>query len=408
MSSPNMTTSSIVVVLHGAHHPVKHRSLAAPAVVGSPTSFRRGLPPVDGPRRVVRSCAVPARRPGAGARSLPPGALARPIPGRRSFSSWRPCCIRRKLWIAFGGSGLRAVQPRLHGTVGPCRRLSPRWFVNVSVDVCSDRQIFASPSRRSLGVVVTLRLRSWPAIATVHRRPVPALPICGVVFCPRSGGRGSQSPSDDRSRRVPSPPSQGVDSRDDGSRELFRGGRRARHRADPERRNAEDRKIDAAELLGVYGVVSRTQVVQASFGGNAFSANRLLKRMESDGFIESRNSGAGRYGYSVLALTPTGVSWLERQRKRRRKSSDRVSDPEQRLVSGFGDGRQLQHDQRVFEAVQADVGQEVSRGSRVKRVRLDPELKGLLASASESARVKGGRLRLGARARLVPGRSVCA
>ena len=207
----------------------------------------------------------------------------------------------------------------------------------------------------------------------------------------RSGGRGSQSPSDDRSRRVPSPPSQGVDSRDEGSRELFRGGRRARHRADPERRNAEDRKIDAAELLGVYGVVSRTQVVQASFGGNAFSANRLLKRMESDGFIESRNSGAGRYGYSVLALTPTGVSWLERQRKRRRKSSDRVSDPEQRLVSGFGDGRQLQHDQRVFEAVQADVGQEVSRGSRVKRVRLDPELKGLLASASESARVKGGR-----------------
>ena len=208
MSAPNMTTSSIVVALHGAH-PVKHRSSVAPAVAGSPTSFRRGLPPVDGPRRVVRSCAVPAPRQGAGARSLPPGALVRPIPGRRSFSSWRPCCIRRKLWIAFGGSGLRAVQPRLHGTVGPCRRLSPRSFANVSVELSSDRQIFASRSRRSFGVVVTLRLRSWPAIATVHRRPVSGSADLRGGLLSRSGGRGSQSPSEDRSRPVPSPPSQG-------------------------------------------------------------------------------------------------------------------------------------------------------------------------------------------------------
>ena len=141
----------------------------------------------------------------------------------------------------------------------------------------------------------------------------------------------------------------------------------------------------------MYGVVSRSQLVKESFGGNAFSANRLLKGMESDGLIESRQSSAGRYGYAVLALTPTGVGWLERRRKDRRKPSRRVADPDQRLVAGFGDLRQLHHDQRVFDAVQEDVAASVSRGSRVKRVRLDTELRGLLASASESARVRGGR-----------------
>ena len=149
--------------------------------------------------------------------------------------------------------------------------------------------------------------------------------------------------------------------------------------------------MDAAEVLGVYGVVSRSKLVETSFGGNAFSANRLLKRMESDGLIESRKSAGGRYGFDVLALTRVGAGWLDRQRKKRRKPSARVSDPDQHFAYGFGDVRQLQHDQRVIEAVETDVAGAVSRGSRVKRVRLDTELRGILSSASESARARGGR-----------------
>ena len=177
--------------------------------------------------------------------------------------------------------------------------------------------------------------------------------------------------------------------------ERFRGGRRERHRGDPNRRTLLDRQVDVAELLGVYRIVTRKQIVQQSFGGNAFAANRVLKKMQSEGYIQSMRSGPGRYPYEVLALTRVGADWIGRERDKRRKKrrrSARASDREQLMQHGFGDSRQLMHDQRVFEAVAEDTGRAVGKGASVRRVRLDSELKGILASASESARQRGGRV----------------
>ena len=53
--------------------------------------------------------------------------------------------------------------------------------------------------------------------------------------------------------------------------------------------------------------------------------------------------------------------------------------------------RQLEHDHHVFEAVVQDTEDVRGRGGRIRRVRLEAELRGILAAAGESARQNEGK-----------------
>ena len=133
-------------------------------------------------------------------------------------------------------------------------------------------------------------------------------------------------------------------------------------------------------------------LVDQAFGGNSFAASRLIRRLERNGYVESRRVGAGRYGYQVFSLTGPGAQWLfqRRETSARRRRSRRSPSDDQVFCTGFGDPRQVRHDQRVAEAAAEEISGIEAAGGRVRRVRLDPELRSLLASASESARTSSG------------------
>ena len=221
--------------------------------------------------------------------------------------------------------------------------------------------------------------RGRPADVPVPKKPLRRDPG-GTALEPHEGGVSVERPAAGRGFDP-----RAADLRDRAPDGRDRGGGRPRGAERRPETRAEKRKADAADLLAVYGVVTREKLVQEVFGGGGLAASRGLASLEREGLIERRRSAPGAYAYDVFALTRPGAAWLERRRKDRKRSK-RASDDGQRAAVGFRDARQLLHDQRIFEAVQDDTRRDLESGSRIKRVRLDTEVRGLLASASETAR----------------------
>ena len=159
------------------------------------------------------------------------------------------------------------------------------------------------------------------------------------------------------------------------------GGRRVERR-DPRARSRTEREEDVLELLGTYRVISRRALVEYGFDGHPFAANRTLASLERRGLLAQSTIARGRRGYQVFSLTGAGRDLIA---ARRRRAAAR-----QRYWDGFGDVRQLAHDHRVFEAVMQDTEELRREGGRIRRVRLEPELRSLLSSAGETARVERG------------------
>ncbi len=136
--------------------------------------------------------------------------------------------------------------------------------------------------------------------------------------------------------------------------------------------------------MGTYRVLSRRALVEYGFDGHPFAASRTIAALERRSLIASSLIPRGRQGYQVYSLTPAGRDLIAKRRRRRERGDA------QRLWAGFGDVRQLAHDHRVFEAVMQDTEQLRAEGGRIRRVRLEHELRGLLSVAGETARPTGG------------------
>ena len=168
---------------------------------------------------------------------------------------------------------------------------------------------------------------------------------------------------------------------------------RGRRQDDPgrPRRTREERVQDLLKLLGTYRVVSRRSVVEYCFDGHPFAANRTLPRLGREGLIAVRTLRAGKKGYQVFSLTAAGRDRLVFGVRKRRRRSDEEEDADlQRYWTGLADVRQLEHDHHVFEAIMQDTEDVRACGGRIRRVRLESELRGLLAAAGETARRSEG------------------
>ena len=153
------------------------------------------------------------------------------------------------------------------------------------------------------------------------------------------------------------------------------------------RRTREQREQHVLELLGTFRVLTRRSVVEHCFDGHPFAAGRVLPALLRDGLVAVNTLPSRRKGYQVFSLTGAGrdrVAALIRKRRRRGKKDDETD--QQRYWTGLADVRQLQHDHHVFEAVMQDTEDVRERGGRIRRVRLESELRGLLAAAGETAR----------------------
>ena len=165
---------------------------------------------------------------------------------------------------------------------------------------------------------------------------------------------------------------------------------RREDRGDGIRRSREQRVQDLLELVGMYRVVSRRAVVEHIFDGHTFAAARTLPALVRDHLLEIHDLPAGGSRYQVLTLTDTGRARAAVASRARRRKSGEAEEELQRYWSHVPDVRQLRHDQHVFEAVMQDTEDVRSRGGRIRRVRLESELRGLLASAGETARMTDG------------------
>ena len=147
-------------------------------------------------------------------------------------------------------------------------------------------------------------------------------------------------------------------------------------------------RINAAVAdVSHYRVIAVTDIVKERFGGNPFAARKAIDQMKANGLVTER-SLRGPNGGKYRILSPTaagardakaqGVSWR--------------MDPQQRVWNSPGSkSRDMAHDVAIYGAARSEQARLEERGSTLRRVRIDAELKAEINSRSEAARVHGGR-----------------
>ena len=201
------------------------------------------------------------------------------------------------------------------------------------------------------------------------------------------------APRADQAR--PGAPGQDRPGREDRARDEPRTGHRREHDAreqdDPDarerpRRSSAERKRAATADVGMYRAVSYRDLSDRHFDGHPYATRRAVDQLVRHGLV-TEHDATGPHGgtYRVLAATPEGA------RAAQRAALDAGHAPEQQTWSGLVKPAELSHDTAVYRAATVEQARIAAAGGRVTRVRIDAELKSIVATATETARATGGR-----------------
>lgn len=152
------------------------------------------------------------------------------------------------------------------------------------------------------------------------------------------------------------------------------------------RRSIQDRLNGALVDVAVHRAVAYRDLVESHFAGHPYAARRAVDRLARAGFVV-QDKAAGPKGGTFLVVHPTERG-AEAARSLVRKAG---LDPDQRSWPGPGRKGDRVHDTAIYRAVQEHRGALRRDGARVARIRLDAELRGIVAKRSEEARVRAGR-----------------
>ena len=136
--------------------------------------------------------------------------------------------------------------------------------------------------------------------------------------------------------------------------------------------------------VGMFRAVALKDVVERQFDGHPFTGRQGVAEAERRGWVKRHEAKGPKGGtYTVLVATPAGAAraaalWRDGDR------------PGQRAHSGAVKLTELGHDVAVYRAANEAQDRIEAEGGRVKRVRIDAELKGLVAARGERARGSGG------------------
>ena len=164
-----------------------------------------------------------------------------------------------------------------------------------------------------------------------------------------------------------------------------RSGHRREYDGRRERRTQEARVDGVVRDVGAFRAVAYRDLVERQFDGHPFSARRGIGVAERRRWVRRRKARGPLGGeFTVVVATPAGAAraaalWCEAGRT------------DQRTFSGAVKPSELAHDVAVYRAAGAVQARIESAGGRVLRVRIDAELKGMLAARTERARRKAGR-----------------
>ena len=165
-----------------------------------------------------------------------------------------------------------------------------------------------------------------------------------------------------------------------------RDGHRREYDPTTKRQSFQDRTDRAIADVGTYRTVAYNDVVNTHFDGHPYAARRGVDQMIRSGHVQEHTAkGPQNVNYKVLTLTERGV---ERAEYSARKQG---LDPQQKAWSGLVKPNELQHDVAVFRAASIEQKKLLEQGAVIKRIRIDAELKRDVASATESARTRGGK-----------------
>ena len=187
---------------------------------------------------------------------------------------------------------------------------------------------------------------------------------------------------DDSRSRTPIP----TRSRSDRDREQPRIGHRREYEPRQDKRGFQERVEGALADVGMYRNVSYRDLVESQFGGHPYTARRAVDQMIRDGHMREHQAKGPRGGtYKVLTLTEAGA------RKARDYAVEQGFDKEQQTWSGLVKRGELSHDTAVYRAVRIEQRCLLQQGARIRRVRIDAEMKKQVARATERARATEGR-----------------
>ena len=172
--------------------------------------------------------------------------------------------------------------------------------------------------------------------------------------------------------------------RTDGHRREY-DAREAQPRDRSDRRTRATRDRDAIADVGMYRAVAYKDISEQHYDNHPYATRRAVNRMVRDGKLEEHEA-TGPQGNTFKVLTAT-----ERGRDDAyRAAIDAGHVPEQQTWTGLVKPAELSHDTAVYRAALDERARIEADGGRVVRVRLDAELKSLVATATEKARAEGG------------------
>ena len=146
-------------------------------------------------------------------------------------------------------------------------------------------------------------------------------------------------------------------------------------------------RLDAAVLdVAVHRAVAYRDLADRVFDGHPFAARRGVDRLVREGFVRQvRATGPKGGSFTVLHPTKQGAEAA------RAIARDAGLDDGQRAWRDAGRSGDLVHDTGVYRAARDHRAGIEEAGGKVKRIRLDAELRGIVAKRSEAARIRGGR-----------------
>ena len=157
-----------------------------------------------------------------------------------------------------------------------------------------------------------------------------------------------------------------------------------RERGDP--RSARTRMEAALVDISIHRTVAYKDMVAAHFDGHPYAARRAIDKLIANGHLEERPATApGGGSFKTLAATKRGA-------RRAKTAAERHGfDATQQCCAGWGRPEDAAHDVAIYRAVRAAREELAAQGATAGRIRLDGELRGIVARRSEAARVRAGK-----------------
>ena len=138
--------------------------------------------------------------------------------------------------------------------------------------------------------------------------------------------------------------------------------------------------------ISIHRTVAYKDMAAAHFDGHPYTTRHAIDKLIAEGILEERTATApGGGSFKTLTATKEGA------RKARAAARRHGFDATQQFCAGWGKPQDAAHDVAIYRAVRAAREELAAQGATPRRIRLDGELRGIVARRSEAARVRAGK-----------------